>query len=214
MSAGYVGNYAQFLPVFIDTNVAPATTTKTYDIVDASGSTVKSITVPWYTARKTAATANILTGFSSVESWYHSLAVTVKKPLSHGITGLASYTFAHANDGGQVSGVNGTFNGTDTPIDPYDLGAEWGRSDLDIRQRFSGTLVASPTFSGSRTVKMLANGWTFSTTYTAQSGCSGYGFHEQLSEERDWRRRHHRRRTQFVQLRHGRKSPAIRSQRL
>jgi len=170
VSAGYVGNYAQFLPVFIDTNVAPATTTKTYDIVDASGSTVKSITVPWYTARKTADTANILTGFSSVESWYHSLAVTVKKPLSHGITGLASYTFAHANDGGQVSGVNGTFNGTDTPIDPYDLGAEWGRSDLDIRQRFSGTLVASPTFSGSRTVKMLANGWTLSTTYTAQSG--------------------------------------------
>ena len=171
VSAGYVGNYAQFLPLFIDTNVAPATTTKTYDLVDATGATTKTITVPWYTQRKTYATANILTGFSVVDSWYHSLAVTVKKPLSHGISGLANYTFAHANDGGQVSGVNGTFNGTDTPIDPNNLGAEWGRSDLDIRQRFSGTLVASPTFNLSNSLaKYAANGWTLSVTYTDQSG--------------------------------------------
>lgn len=177
VSAGYVGNYAQFLPVFIDTNVAPATTTKTYDLVDATGSTVKSITVPWYTARKTANTANILTGFSSVDSWYHSLVFTVKKPLSHGISGLANYTFAHANDGGQVSGVNGTFNGTDTPIDPNNLGAEWGRSDLDIRQRFTGTLIASPTFNPtSGLVKQLANGWTLSATYTVQAGFPVTGF--------------------------------------
>ncbi len=171
VSAGYVGNYAQFLPLFIDTNVAPATTTKTYDLVDATGATTKTITVPWYTQRKTYATANILTGFSVVDSWYHSLAVTVKKPFSHGISGLANYTLAHANDGGQVSGVNGTFNGTDTPIDPNNLGAEWGRSDLDIRQRFTGTLVAAPTFNVSNGLaKLAANGWTLSATYTAQSG--------------------------------------------
>ncbi len=171
VSAGYIGNFAQFLPVFIDTNVAPATTTKTYDVVDATGATTKTVTVPWYTARQTTATANILTGFSSIDSWYHSLVFTVKKPLSRGISGLANYTWAHANDGGQVSGVNGTFNGTDTPIDPYNLGAEWGRSDLDIRQRFTGTLVASPTFKLSNSLaKYAANGWTLSTTYTAQSG--------------------------------------------
>jgi hypothetical protein len=177
VSAGYVGNYAQFLPVFIDTNVAPATTTKSYDLVDRSGSTTKTITVPWYTARKTANTANILTGFSALDSWYHSLVFTVKKPLSHGLSGLANYTYAHANDGGQVSGVNGTFNGTDTPIDPNNLGAEWGRSDLDIRQRFTGTLIASPSFKvDSRLVKQLANGWTLSTSYTAQSGVPVTGF--------------------------------------
>jgi hypothetical protein len=177
VSAGYVGNYAQFLPVFIDTNVAPATTTKSYDQLDSTGAIVKTITVPWYTARITPNTANILTGFSSIDSWYHSLVFTVRKPLSHGISGLANYTFAHANDGGQVSGVNGTFNGTDTPIDPNNLGAEWGRSDLDIRQRFTGTLIASPTFKpDSKFVKQLANGWTLSATYTVQAGFPVTGF--------------------------------------
>jgi hypothetical protein len=177
VSAGYVGNFAQFLPVFIDTNVAPATTTKTYDVVDSTGATTKTITVPWYTARQTTGTANILTGFSAIDSWYHSLAVTVKKPLSHGISGLANYTWAHADDGGQVSGVNGTFNGTDTPIDPFNLGAEWGRSDLDIRQRFTGTVVASPKFNLSNNLsKYAANGWTLSISYTAQSGFPVTGF--------------------------------------
>jgi hypothetical protein len=171
VSAGYVGNFAQFLPVFIDTNVAPATTTKTYDVVDSTGTTLKTVTVPWYTARKTTATANILTGFSNVDSWYHSLAITVKKPMSHGLSGLANFTWAHANDGGQVSGVNGTFNGTDTPIDPNNLDAEWGRSDLDIRKRFTGTLIAAPTFHlGNSLAKYAANGWIISTSYTAQSG--------------------------------------------
>ena len=177
VSAGYVGNFAQFLPIFIDTNVAPATQTKSYDLLDASGATIKTISVPWYTARKTTATANILTGFSAIDSWYHSLAVTVKKPMSHGISGLANFTWAHANDGGQVSGVNGTFNGTDTPIDPNNLGAEWARSDLDIRQRFSGTLIAAPKFKLTNSLgKYAANGWTLSVTYTAQSGFPVTGF--------------------------------------
>lgn len=177
VSAGYVGNYAQFLPIFIDTNVAKATTTKTYDVVDSTGNTTKSITVPWYSARKTTNTANILTGFSAIDSWYHSFVFTLKKPMSHGLSGLVNYTYAHANDGGQVSGVNGTFNGTDTPIDPNNIGAEWGRSDLDIRSRFTGTLIASPTFKlGTRLANLAANGWTLSTTYTAQSGFPITGF--------------------------------------
>jgi hypothetical protein len=171
LSVGYVGNYAQQLPIFIDTNIAPATSTKSYDVVDATGATTKTVTVPWYTARQTAQTANILTGFSALDAWYHSLALTVKRPVVHGLSGLASYTYAHASDGGQVSGVNGTFNGTDTPIDPNNLGAEWGRSDLDIRSRLSGSIVATPALNSSeKVVKLLVNPWTFSTTYTAQSG--------------------------------------------
>ncbi|MGB8259786.1 MAG: carboxypeptidase regulatory-like domain-containing protein [Terracidiphilus sp.] len=176
VSAGYVGNYADRLPVFIDTNVARATTTKTYDIVDATGKTLKTVTVPWYTQRKTYATANILTGFSSLTSWYHSLVLTARKPMANGFEALVNYTYAHANDGGQVSGVNGTFNGTDTPIDPYNLGAEWGRSDLDIRSRFTATLIAAPTFRVTGPAKTIVNGWSLSTSVTAQSGMPVTGF--------------------------------------
>ena len=51
---------------------------------------------------------------------------------------VANYTLAKASDGGQVPGQFGTFNGTDTPIDPYNRKLEYGRSDLDQRQRFVG----------------------------------------------------------------------------
>src|SRR6266568_932761 len=113
ISLGYVGNRGMRLPRFIDTNVAPATATKTYDIVDSTGSNLEAITVPWYTSRVTTNTASLLTGFSDMNTWYHSMVVTVKKPMSYGLEVLANYTWSKTMDEGEVGGVSGTFNGTD-----------------------------------------------------------------------------------------------------
>ena len=41
---------------------------------------------------------------------------------------VANYTLAKATDGGQVPGQFGTFNGTDTPIDPYNRKLEYAPS--------------------------------------------------------------------------------------
>ena len=177
LTVGYVGNHAARLPVFIDTNVKPATQTKSYDVVDKTGKTLSVVTLPWYTQRVTYDTANILTGFSNIDSWYNSMVITVKKPMSHGIELLGNYTYSHATDGGQVSGVNGTFNGTDTPVDPFNLGAEYGRSDLDMRTRVTGSFIFSPIIRTDNTlVKTVANGWSLSGAYTAQSGNPVTGF--------------------------------------
>ena len=46
-----------------------------------------------------------------------------------------------------MHGQFGTFNGTDTPIDPYNRKLESGRSDLDQRQRFTGNVVWIPQFT-------------------------------------------------------------------
>jgi hypothetical protein len=82
-------------------------------------------------------------------------------------------------DGGQVSGVNGTFNGTDTPIDPFARGkrsgrsAEYARSDLDERGRFVASVVAAPTvnrFVENKGVRYALNGFTVSGSVTAQTG--------------------------------------------
>ena len=172
VSIGYVGNRGMRLPTFIDTNLARASTSQTYDITNSAGATSGTITLPFYTSRATTADAAILSGFSVINSWYHSMAFTFRKPFSHGLEVVANYTLAHSTDGGQVSGVNGTFNGTDTPIDPYNLKAEYGRADLDMRERFVGSLIYAPNFSfiSSRPVRYIANGWMISGGATEQTG--------------------------------------------
>lgn len=171
LSVGYVGNRGMRLPRFIDTNVEPATTTKTYDIVDKTGNTLSTVTVPWYTSRVTYNTASLLTGFSDLNTWYHSMVATLKKPMGYGVQLLLNYTWAKTMDMGQVGGVSGTFNGTDVPIDPNNYKAEYSRSDLDMRNRFSGIFVWSPTVkTGSSMLNYAANGWSLSGSYTAQTG--------------------------------------------
>ena len=171
LTLSYVGNRAMRLPIFIDTNLAPASTTKTYDVVNAVGATQSTITLPFYTQRATAATGSVLTGFSDVNSWYNAMAVTINKTLDHGLEMLVNYTWAKAMDGGQVSGTNGTFNGTDTPLDPFNRHLEYTRSDLDMRNRFVGSLVYAPTITlGDRYLRYAENGWSLSGTWTAQTG--------------------------------------------
>ena len=185
LTLAYVGNRGTRLPVFIDTNVDPASAvTNNYTFLPASGPS-QVVSVPFYTARLSNSTGSVLTGFSDVNSNYHSLVATVRKPFAHGIEVLANYTWSRAMDGGQVSGVNGTFNGTDTPIDPFARGhrlgrsAEYARSDLDERGRFVGSVVASPTidrFVDNKYARYAINGFTVSGTLTAQNGQPLTGF--------------------------------------
>jgi hypothetical protein len=171
LTLGYVGNRGMRLPRFIDTNVAAATTTKSYDIVDSHGTTLQTVTVPWYTERVTTATASLLTGFSDMNTWYHSMVVTVKKPMSYGLQMLVNYTWGKTLDEGQVGGVSGTFNGTDVPIDPSNYKAEYGRSDLDMRGRFVGSLIWAPAFKSSNSgANYVINGWSLAGSYTSQTG--------------------------------------------
>ena len=168
LSVSYVGNRGLRLPVFVDTNVDPASAvTNQYEFLPKGG-TPQLISLPFYTARLSGNTGSVLTGFSDINSNYHSFVATVRKPFSNGVEVLANYTWARAMDGGQVSGVNGTFNGTDTPLDPFARGkrlgrsAEYARSDLDERGRFVGSIVASPTvnrFVENKAVRYAVNGF-------------------------------------------------------
>lgn len=177
LTMSYVGTRGMRLPIFVDTNVDPTSATpRTYTNIAANGTTTV-IPVTTYTRRLSTNTGSVLTGFSDVNSWYHSMAASFRKPLSHGVEVLANYTWAHNMDGGQVSGVNGTFNGTDTALDPFATGhrsgrsSEYSRSDIDIRGRFVGSLVATSSFGiGNNYLKYAVNGWQLTTTVTAQTG--------------------------------------------
>ena len=179
-SVGYVGNRGLRLPIFVDTNVDPAqAVTRQYYFFQTATSSPVIINLPYYPARLTPNTGAILTGFSDVNSNYHSLVFTVRKPMSHGVEILANYTWAKAMDGGQISGVNGTFNGTDTPIDPFARGkyagrsAEYALSDLNMKGRMVGSIVANPTvdrFVDDKIARYAIDGWSISGTLTAQTG--------------------------------------------
>ena len=171
-SAAYVVSRGLHLPIFVDANLAPATTTKTYDILNSSGSLVQTYTVPFYTSRIDTNTGGIFVGYTDVNAWYNSAVLTLRRPMRHGLEFTANYTLSKAVDGAQVGGANGTFNGTDYPIDPYNRKLEYGLSDLDQRQRFVGNLVWMPSLKNlaSKPARLALDGWAFSMIVTMSTG--------------------------------------------
>lgn len=179
LTIGYVGNRANHLPIFIDTNVDPTSVlnNRFYRYTNPLTGAVGNYLQPTYVNKIDSAVGSVATGFSALNSWYHSMVVTVRKPMANGVELLANYTWAHAMDGGQTPGGNGTFNGTDAALIPFftggrtGVGDEYSRSDLDIRSRVVLTLVGKSDFHfNNRAERYAINGWQLSGTYTAQSG--------------------------------------------
>jgi hypothetical protein len=180
LTLAYVGTRGMRLPYFIDANLPRTNLTRTYTIrTSATGPATSTVTVPFYSntlSRPSPNDGGILVGFSGVNSWYHSGAFTIRKPFSHGVEVLINHTWAKAIDGGQVPGQFGTFNGTDTILDPFNLknpGAlsEYSRSDLDMRNRFVGSVVWTPTVGlANRYARYAVNGWSLSGTATEATG--------------------------------------------
>lgn len=175
VSVGYLTSRGLHLPVFVDANIAPATTTHTYDVLSApSGGTVtQAITVPFYTARLNPTTGQILNGYSNVNSWYNALVLTYRKPMNHGLEALVNYTFSRSIDDGAVAGANGTFYGTDWPLDPKNQKQENSLSDLDQRYRLVASVVYAPQmFSklASKPMRLALNGFAFSLIGTVAAG--------------------------------------------
>ena len=179
LSVGYVGNRADHLPIYIDTNVDPNSvqTNHTYRYVNPLTHAVADEQQNIWVNKLNSSVGSVATGFSSVDSWYNSMVVTVRKPMAHNVELLANYTWAKAMDGAQTPGGNATFNGTDSPLYPFfgsgpnTVRDEYSRSDIDIRSRAVVTLVGKSDFKiGNHFAAYAVNGWLLGGTYTAQSG--------------------------------------------
>jgi hypothetical protein len=170
-SVAYVVSRGLHLPIFVDANLAPSSTSKTYDLLTSAGSQTGTYTLPYYTGRINTNTGGIFVGYSDVNSWYNSMVISVKRPMRHGLEFTANYTLSRAFDGAQVAGSGGTFNGTDYPIDPYNRKAEYAVSDLNQTHRFVGNAVWMPRFSNlGRTGGLILNGWALSTIVSMTTG--------------------------------------------
>ena len=103
--------------------------TVTYNILTSSTVTntvAFTKTVPFYTSRIDPSAGSILNQASIVNSWYNGLVLTLRKPLSHDVEFTFNYTYSHALDDGQTTGTNGTFFGTDSVLDPYNIKGDYG----------------------------------------------------------------------------------------
>jgi hypothetical protein len=113
--------------------------------------------------------AQIFQAENVVSSRYHSLQAKLDKRLSHGLSFLAAYTWSKSIDGASVffgSGANAT---TIFPQDNYNLKAERGKSDFDIRHRFSGSFIYQlPAMR--KLPKGLGQGWQLSGILSLQTG--------------------------------------------
>ena len=146
---------------------------RSYNVLDAGGNLVKQLTVPVYRPadRRSTSLASYNTGFSVANTWYNSMAATVRRPFQNGFEVLANYTWAHASDTGQVQGANGTFYGGDVPLDPNNVRGENGLSDTDIRNRFTLSFMYQPRIMmGNKLVKNLLDDFSFSGSEIASAG--------------------------------------------
>jgi hypothetical protein len=175
LSVGYVGTRGMRLPVFIDANLLGQTPhgLRTYNVQDINNNVTRQLTVPVYlpTDRINTNIATYNTGFSKANTWYNSLAATVRRPFQNGLEVILNYTWSHASDTGQVNGANGTFYGGDPPLDPNNQKLENGLSDIDIRNRFTLTMVYQPhIFESNKLAKHLIDDWLFSGSDIASAG--------------------------------------------
>jgi hypothetical protein len=167
-TASYLLSLGRQLPNFVDTNLAPATTTRTYTFAGGplAGATW---TLPFYTARASTGTFNQTTAIiSNVNSNYNALALQMDHRMKHGLQFQLSYVFSKALDYGmnQTQGAD-----ANDQFDPTSPRADYGISLTNIPQRFVGSLVYAPKFSlGSRFASSIANGWTLAPAVTLQSG--------------------------------------------
>jgi Carboxypeptidase regulatory-like domain/TonB dependent receptor len=175
LSVGYVGTRALRLPIFLDANLVGQTPhgIRTYNVTDVNNNVIQQMTVPVYlqSDRRSSAITSLNTGFSVANTWYNSLAVSVRRPFSNGLEVLANYTWARATDTGQVQGTNGTFYGGDTPLDPNNPRRDNGPSDTDIRNRFALSFVYQPQFfKDNKWTQRLVDDWLFSGGFIGSGG--------------------------------------------
>jgi len=175
LTVSYVGSRGNRLPTFLDANLPAPNTTATYQFTDLTGAT-GTFTLPFFSGTVPRLNPNvgvILMGRSVLNSWYNALVVRLRRKMTHGLSFDTNFTWSQARDNGQVAGVNGTFAGTDSPLNPYDLQTEYGLSDLDLRRRFIFTMYWEMPFANwtqNDTLKHVIGGWRLSSIWRIQDG--------------------------------------------
>ena len=180
ISGSLLLSYGQRLPLFVDTNLRPPTNFFTYTITGGpfDGGTYR---VPWFygvnstvncsingaTVSVTSSRPNPCLGAATeirsvVWSKYVGGVIQFNRRLTNGLQFQVNYTRSTARDLGQSST---TFTTANNVLNAFDIGAESGRSFLDVPNKFIANAVWQP-----QSKNPFLKDWTFSPIFSAYSG--------------------------------------------
>jgi hypothetical protein len=154
LDINYVGNHGQHLFDFTDIN-QPAPGAGGTASEQARRPYTLNGQFPWFGEMR-------LLGSIGNRSNYNALQVIARERASHGLTFLATYTYAHALD------ENSSDLGMLRPQDSRNPGAEYGNSSFDVRHRF--TLGPSFLIPGKKGFGQILQGWQVTSTVSVFSG--------------------------------------------
>lgn len=182
VSVSLLASLGRRLPTFTDRNL-PAPVSRTFPFINGGPLNGQSITVPFFTGTRPDTRFGAITEITSeIKSEYTALVLQLNRRMSKGLQFQMNYTRSKTTDTGQNSA---TFTFTNGPLNPFDLGLESGRSNLDLPHRFVASAVWTPGLpfglGDSKAGKAIFGGFTISPIVTAQSGVaysaniSGFG---------------------------------------
>ena len=177
-SVGYVGNVSRHLHDIYNTNfdVTPAACLAGVgaEAGCVANRTYQKLFYPQnerYTNVTNTGVVGIGDEATFLSSNYNSLQVSMNKRTSHGLSFLASYTWAHTLDYAS-SLEDGSFGGL--ALDPTNFASNYGNAAIDARHRFTIGYVydfpKSARLARNFVLSRVVNGWEMSGVTTFQTG--------------------------------------------
>ncbi len=167
----YLGARGTKLPTARDANIAPATQSRTYNVLNSAGAVERTIVVPFYNARINPAYSSLQTYETVLNSGYHAGVIQVNKRFSDGLQFMGYFQWAHAIDNGQTSFT--FLPSAGAVLDPFNRRDDYGSSNFDQRKRvvFNGIWDMF-----SWTNNKAVNGFKLSGVLTLSDGFAQTGF--------------------------------------
>jgi len=184
LDASTAAGLGRRLPVTLDANIDPAVNPKTitYAVEDGNQSgplKTAQTTVPFYASWPSTDSSTGFAGrlnpnyqqvmeiFSRANSTYEAAIVRLTRSSRSGLTLHARYTYAHAMDWNPDDSTSVT---GPSVLDPANLRAEYGTSDLDVRHSLSTDVLWEPRWKLHDLAGHIANGWMLSGIGAFHSG--------------------------------------------
>jgi hypothetical protein len=184
LDASAAASLGRRLPMTLDANIDPAVNPKTitYAVEDGNQTgpiKLPRITVPFYASWPSSDTSigfagrlnpnyqQVMEIFSRANSIYEAAIVRLTRTSRSGLTLHARYTYAHAMDWNPDDSTSVT---GPSVLDPANLRAEYGTSDLDVRHSLSTDVLWAPRWKLHNLAGHIVNGWMLSGIGAFHSG--------------------------------------------
>ena len=170
--ATYLMNIDRQLPNSVDINIAPSTTTKTFQLIGGTGapgvSDGETFAVPVYTQRISTDYGPVTDVISNADGSYNALVIEARRRARRGLELRASWTWSKAIDDGQTSGAAPRTNGQ---FDPFTLQYDKGLSRLNFPHKLVISAIWEPHIAtDNELLRRSVNGWQVAPLFTETSG--------------------------------------------